>query len=341
MNFRAVWQEMQKEQGKRIFLDCGPDDFFREEALAQLRQVLLNPDYAIYNYSVLDGKTAGPNEIVEVASTMPFLDNYRLVVVRDPIFLAGANNKKVNSTDSRRNDGFLSYLREPMPSTCLVLTAPAADRRLALFKAISRAGMVFSAAAAGEKEIVAWAVHKAKTVGKTIDSGALRLLIEYTARDVRLLGQELEKLFNYLGDRTAIKKDDVLAVASRLPENNAFTLIDNIAQRRKDTALGQLREILRGGEPPYRLLGLLISQVRLILEGKILQEHGNTPQQIAGQLGAHPFRIQKSLAQGKRYTTEELRRMLQLLLQTDEALKRGKSDPHLALELFVLQAGNK
>lgn len=341
MNYRAVWQEMQKERGKRVFLSYGPDDFFREEAVAQLKQSLLNPDYAVYNYTALDGKTVGPNEVVEVASTMPFLDNYRLIVVRDPVFLAAAKNRKTNEASGGRMDGLLSYLRDPMPTTCLVLTAAEADKRTALFKAVNQAGMVFFSAGTSDRELSAWAKQKADDAGKKFGTEALQMLLEGTAKDARLLQQEMDKLFTYLGDRKVIEKDDVLAVGSRLPENNVFSLLDNIGFKRKEAALRQLREILQGGEPPVRLLGLLISQVRLILAGKIRAQRGYTPKQIAAELGAHPFRVQKGLAQGKHYTPHELRRMLQLLIEAEEALKRGKGDPLLALELFVLQAGNK
>jgi len=341
LNYRAVLQEMQKEQGKRVFLSCGPDDFFREEAIGRLKNSLLQPEAAAYNYTVLDGKTAGPNEVVESAVTMPFLDNFRLVVVQDAVWLSTAKKGKASSADGSRMDGLLAYVRDPMPSTCLILTAAEMDKRTALFKAISQTGMVFAEAGAGEKELFGWAKQFAESAGKKVRADALQILLDGTAKDARLLKQEMEKLFTYLGDRQVIEKDDVLAVGSRLPENNVFSLLDNVGCQRKEAALSQLQELLRGGEPPVRLLGLLVGQARLLLEGSLLQQRGYTPKQITELLGVHPYRLQKSLAKGKWYSPDELRRMLQLLLDTDTAIKRGKYEPHLALELFVLQAGNK
>ncbi len=346
MDTQMVWQEMQKERGKRVFLFYGKEDYLWEEIIAGLKQKLLDPAFADLNYTVLDGKTAGLTQVLEMAVTLPFLDRYRLLVVRDVPYFQVDKKAKEKGKDQEdpeadaeetgsKSVNLNQLLQTQGLTTCVIFTAREVDKRLSAFKRISKEGMAAEFASPRVWEMPQLAKTWADKLGKKLMLDAANLLVENTLGDSRLLRQELEKLSVYVGTKEKIELRDVQAVGSKTSENNIFALMDSLGARNKTEALRRFGEMLQAGEPPVRILVMLSRQVRLILECKLLQHRGCAPDEIAGIVGAQPFQVRKGLEQSRNFSESELQQLTDRLLQADEMIKTGQWEAKAALEIIL------
>ena len=81
---------------------------------------------------------------------------------------------------------------------------------------------------------------------------------------------------------------------------------------------------------------MLANQFRIIYQAKELYKMGYTGDNIASQLGIHPYRIKLALASANKYSSEVLLQAIDQLAELDINIKSGKCDKNIALELFIL-----
>lgn len=72
---------------------------------------------------------------------------------------------------------------------------------------------------------------------------------------------------------------------------------------------------------------------------KTLSSQGYTQQQIASQIGLHPYAVKIAGEQARKFETVRLERILNRLAQLDYEMKTGAVDKVLGLELFLLRLG--
>jgi DNA polymerase-3 subunit delta len=78
-------------------------------------------------------------------------------------------------------------------------------------------------------------------------------------------------------------------------------------------------------------------QFRNLIEVKDLIEKGEKIPQIKNRIELHPFVLEKILRISQKFKIEELRKIYQRIFNFDLAIKTGKIEPDLALDLFLAQ----
>ncbi len=83
---------------------------------------------------------------------------------------------------------------------------------------------------------------------------------------------------------------------------------------------------------------MLSRQVRLIIRAKALAEEDKREPEIQRRLGlVSEFAVRRTLEQAKRYSWERLIAVHRKLLETDLAIKTGKYETDLALNILVTE----
>ncbi|MDP2648214.1 MAG: DNA polymerase III subunit delta [Candidatus Yanofskybacteria bacterium] len=171
----------------------------------------------------------------------------------------------------------------------------------------------------------------------SITPGAAQKLLVLVGNDTALLGNELDKLVNYAGER-AITEDDVRLLVATKIDLNIFDLIDAFAQRNKTLSFVLLSKELDQGRDPYYILTMIIYQLRNLLSVKDLASRGLDPQAIAKKAGLHPFVVRKAYVQAQKLPFEMLMASYKTALELDTDAKNGTVDLPLALQQLVLAA---
>lgn len=177
--------------------------------------------------------------------------------------------------------------------------------------------------------LVSWILREFKNRNTQIDRNGLNFLLVNLPNDLWLLTKEIEKLSLY-SSRITLKEVSDLLVGTTAPD--IFKTINELGLKNKKQALDLLHQHLRKGESPLYLLSMLVFQFRNIYLLKKLQLAGKS---VPKNLGLHPFVQQKTLAQSRNFSLEELQNIYQRLFEVDLAIKTGQLEPTLALDLFV------
>src|SRR5699024_9064037 len=169
----------------------------------------------------------------------------------------------------------------------------------------------------------------------TLSDEIMALLEAEYANNLYLLEKEEEKLALYAGEGNEVTVADVHDLLSHSLAGNALQLVDAIFKKDMKTAFIICKNIQKLGEEPIALLALLGSQVRQMLQAKILQQKGYPLQQIQSEMKGHPYAIKIALQRSKGYSMDQLSEMIQLLAETDSNMKRGLMEQNIAFEMLL------
>jgi len=317
----------------------GADEFTRAETLTDFKRRLGPPDTVDLNTTVLGGGTLTVAELRHACDAIPFLAEKRLVIVKG---LLGRLTHRKDKEVSRAQKELLAKLADYLPhlpeTTRLVFvenrSLPAKHPILQLAKQEAW-GYVKQFDAPDARTLPRWIKKRVRKHGGEIEPQAAAHLGAVVGTDLRLLDQEISKLVTYTGAERAITRTDVDTVVPYAQAAIVFDLVDALGQRDGHTAAQTLHRLLEAGEHPLGLLAMIVRQFRLLIQVKELKAERATTRDIAQALKLHPFPAGKLANQANHFTAAQLEMVYRHLLDTDVAIKRGKIDAEIALDLLV------
>jgi len=255
----------------------------------------------------------------------------------------------------------------------LLISAIGCDRRKSLYKTLEKIGEVqfFEALEEGkgdaDEEIEAFIQSKSRADGKTMGAEAVQTFRELVAPNLREIANELEKLFTYVGKRSDVTKEDVRAVCSVSRQAVIWELTDALGARRTSQAINALENLMDAGDQPIGILMMLVAQFRLMLLARDLMQRklisvrdgqgGNfefvkaferLPEEVTAHFprtkdGALPnaWRLYRCALAAKNFTTSELIRAMDLLLEANRQLVSTQLDDRLVIEQAIAKIARK
>jgi DNA polymerase-3 subunit gamma/tau len=163
-----------------------------------------------------------------------------------------------------------------------------------------------------------------------IEPGALAVIARMAEGSLRDALSLLEQARAYCGDVIADK--EVRELLGVVPEDSLNELVDAIAQGSADRALGLVHTFQKEGRNLQHFCREAIRHMRNLLIARV---SGADSDLIAATADQRPA-LAKAAAQ---FTEEDLTRFFQILLQTDDDLRR-KPDPRVHLEMGLLRLIN-
>jgi DNA polymerase-3 subunit delta len=181
-----------------------------------------------------------------------------------------------------------------------------------------------------------WLKQEFARYGAKIEDKAIERLIFLVGNDLWRMSEEIKKLIAFKKGRNIKEKDVEILISPKL-ELDIFKTIDAISSRNKKMAFKSLHSYLKRGEKPSVLLSIIKYQFRNLIQVKDLIEKGEKISQIKNKLDLHPFVLEKILRISQKFKFEELKKIYQKIFNLDLAIKTGKIEPDLALDLFLAQ----
>ncbi len=280
-----------------------------------------------------DGKTKlEMGMILQSACSFPFLGKKRMVIVKELV----ASTKTAEVKDWEQG-----LVRAP-ESTIVILwetLEPKALEKKPLFKALSQHSEVhlYPLPELVGNELVQWAQKRIAGLGGSVDQNALRVLVERVGADLWQMSAEIAKLVAYAG-KSPITSEMVEQLVSASFEGQIFALVDAVSKKKTHEALKLLREERWSGANDFYLLSMLARQVRLLLGARALLDENPRAmkEELASELGVHPFVASKVLQQAQAFTFQNLKETYDLLFRYDGMMKTGRIDAELAVDLVAV-----
>ena len=260
---------------------------------------------------------------------MPFLSDKRVILVENSGFFKSGCPELAD------------YLKEPAEAAYFIFVEKEVDRRKDIYKAAAKLGLDINCDEQDEDTLKRWIASKFRSEGKNISAGAVAFLIDRVGTDMSNISTEIEKLVCYCIDRDEVTSADIEAVCANWITSRIFAMTDAIVEKNRKKAIDLYYDLLALKEPPAKILALITRQFNLMLQVKEMDENRRDRGTIASAVGLMPFLVGKYVNWAKNYSYKELKNALELCASNDEAVKSGKLDYVISVEIVIIGCTGK
>ena len=321
---KSIQEDIKTGNFKSAYLLFGEEAYLKLQYKQNLVRAL-NPDGDTMNFRHYAGKDIDVQELMELCETMPFFADRRVILVENSGFF------------KNKCDELADYMKEIPDYLCLVFVESEVDKRSRMYKAVKNIGRVTEFARQDEKTLMRWAAGLLGKEGKKITQRDMELLLTKTGTDMGNLRMELEKLITYTTGRDVVTARDIEEICTTQIQNKIFDMVSAVTGKNQKRALELYYDLLTLKEPPMKILTLLARQFRQLLLIKEFEEEGVAQPEMASRLGVHSFVVKKLAACARAYRIRELKQAIADFVGADEAVKTGKLQDILSVELIIVK----
>ena len=325
---RQLNEDIKNGAFKQCYLIYGDEAYLRNQNRDKLVKAL-SGDMTSMNFSRYEGDGINPGEIIDMAETMPFLSDKRVILIENSGYF---KNGCAELAD---------YLKNPSETTFFIFSEKEVDKRKDIYKTVSKMGFEMCCDEQDENTLKLWISSKAKSEGKSISPRALAFMIDRVGTDMSNISTEFEKLVCYCMDKNEITEEDIEAVCANWLTNRIFAMTDAIVEKNQKRAIDLYYDLLALKEPPAKILALITRQFNLMLQVKEMSENHKDNSSIASAVKLAPFLVGKYINWARGYSRQELIDALELCAANDEAVKTGKLDYVISVEMVIIKCTSK
>ncbi|WP_246005636.1 DNA polymerase III subunit delta [Companilactobacillus insicii] len=323
------------KEGKidNVYFVTGDEQVFIKDIQSTFKNLLL-PEERDMNFSTFDLEDVSIDDMINEAISAPFFGERRLVFVDRPYFLT---SERVKTSFDQNVDLLTRYIQNPTPSTILVIfaTYPKLDSRKKIVKQLKKIATTIDASQMDSHLLVKTIRELLQSDNYNIDNDALELLINKTQGNYSQIINQMDKLKLYA---LQSKKIDIKAVEELVPQSlddNVFELMNQILSKNVYQAEELYHQFLLQKIDPILLVAIIMSQLRTLIQTRVLSSRGLTEATIAKNLKIHPYRVKMTLKQSKNMNISQLTEMFHSIVDLDYQIKSGQGDKELLFDLFV------
>ena len=321
---KSIQEDIETGNFRPVYLLYGEEAYLKRQYKQKLRMAMAQEGDTM-NVTVFQGRNINPGEIIDLAETLPFFADRRLILMED----SGVFKKSCEE--------LADYMNQIPKTVCFVFVEEEVDKRGRMYKAVNKAGRAVEFARQPEQVLTRWILSRMKREQKKITQADMHLFLEKTGDDMENIDRELEKLFCYTLGREVITAEDVAAVCVVQTTGKIFEMVNKIAEKQQKLALELYYDLLAMKEPPMRILFLIARQFKILRLAKELRTQGYDNKFIASKAGIPEFAVRKNLAQAEAFSLEQLREALEDCVQTEEDVKTGNLNDRMGVELLIVK----
>ena len=257
------------------------------------------------------------------------LDTYSFLTEQKVIIIKNINLLE----DNQDTKHLLRYLDNPNNDNLLILTTTKFNATKKINKELKKKTNYIKLETDLNKEI------KNILQGYEVEAGVITKLIEYSNNNIDIIKSECDKLKQYKFDTKKITKEDVeTIVIKHIGESTqiVFDLIKDIAIKDKKRAIIKYEKLKKYNVDDIALIGLLESQLRLMIQIIMFSEKNYTNKDIAATLNIHPYRIEKTKELLRYSNKKDVCNMIKNLSNIDYKIKSGQIDNKDAIFMYII-----
>jgi DNA polymerase-3 subunit delta len=339
MEVKQAFRQIKQGDIAPIYVCYGTESYIKNEFIDRVLEQAVEPEHREMAVVRYDTNETPLDLILEEAGTLPFLVPRKIVIVRDSVLFASG---KESSRIEHRPELLLGYMDQPSETTVLIFVVnhEKLDERKKLVKTAKTKDYVVGFTSLQPEELLQWLLKRVTNQGRTMDKMTGEELLRRVGTDMQALAAEVDKLCLHAGLEGVVTTEAVISLVPMATEQNVFKLTEELAALRTAEAITLYYDLLKQREEPIKLMALIVRQFRNMLYIKELSSQGYSPQQMASQIGLHPYAVKITSEQARKFSAERLGVLLSELADLDYAMKTGRVEKALGLELFLLRTGS-
>ena len=322
-----------------IYLFFGEEQYLIETKVKKIKKDFGDLIQGI-NYIQIDETNV--EELISDLETPAFGFSKKLIIVKNTGLF---KKEKKTATKKEAKNGKLTlaekvakYIQENEKEITqtieLVFVEEEVDKNT-LYKVIESVGEIKEFALLKLPELVSNLKKIAGAYKVNMDDNTAKYLVECSGTSMQELINEIRKLIEYKGENETITKDDIDKLCIKQIQAVIFDLTDNLGKKETGKALDVYYGLLSNKEPIQKILITLYNHFKKLYIIKIASKYN---QDVATAMNLKPnqmFLVTKYKTQARYFEEQELRNILNELINLDANYKVGLIDLNIGLEAVL------
>lgn len=323
----TIKEDLKTGKYHNCYLLFGEEEYLVSQYKKKLLDALVTPGDTL-NFSAFSQEKPDVNAIKDLAETLPFMAEHRVILIEDSELFAKAS----------ASGGLEDYIPSIPEDTVMIFSERSVDKRGKLYKAVEKDGHAAEFKRQTKETLAKWVLGRIGKENKNITRNALEELLNRTGVDMGTIDCELEKLLCYCMDKDVIEEQDVCEICSRSLEDHIFDMMDSIASGDKDRAIRIYYDLVSLEVEPENIIALLVRQYRILLEVKSIKKTGIPAKDYPAKLKLQNFVVTKSLRQAERISEKRILDVLEYAASNVTNIRTGLMDSRIGCELIIFYA---
>ncbi len=327
-------KSIEKREFHNVYFFYGEEKMLMEAAVKKLAERSTGNQFLDFNYQSFDGSFADTEEIIRAAEGLPFMADYKCVLVSD------FNVEKRDATDMA---SIKELLKNPSESCVLIFYLlnlnfnPKRPGKWGQFMtAINRNGVTVNFKHKTNAELERILCAAAQKRGCLLTKQLASEILFLSGNDLQTLYHEIEKLCAYTKEGEITKEAITLNVVKNL-ETTVFVLANAIVAGDYNKAYGLLDILYYQKEEPIAILAVLAASYIDMYRVRACVQSGQPVSVLLQYFDykSKEFKLRNAERDSTNLSMTALRESLKLLLETDVALKSSRIDNRLIMEQLL------
>ena len=210
---------------EQVYLLYGEEGYLKKQYKKRFIKAMI-PEGDTMNYAHYEGKNIPVKEVVDLAETMPFFAERRLIVFENTGFFKTAAGAEL-----------ADYIKEMPETTYFVFVEEEVDKRNKLYKAVNTKGYAAALTMQDEEVLKRWIGQILRREGKEMSGATISYFLGKVGTDMENIQRELEKVICYGIDKATLTREEIDAVCVTQLSNHIFDMVDAVAAGNQRKAL--------------------------------------------------------------------------------------------------------
>ena len=325
-------KETIKSGSANLYVFYGVESYLVEQYARMVVRETVEEGFDAFNLQQFDGGEVSIAELEDAVEALPMMTDRKCVVVRDLDPCSGDTDR-------------LLRLIEQVPDSCVLvfrqMTVQPDKRKNGwkeFLKIAEKQGVVMHFERKDVTEASKMLAGGAKRRGCRLDVADARYLVEQVGNDLNLLIHELDKLCALAGEGGEITHRMIDTACPKNLEAKVFDLSKDILYRRRQQAFDLLHQLRIQRAEPVMVLGALSGAFSDFYRAKVAVASGMSAESMAAHFKSYKgkeWKLKSAARDCGRQTIDILRICLQILAETDTALKLRSGEDWVLLEQTV------
>lgn len=292
---------------KPIYFLMGEEPYYIDRISEYIEKHVLKEEEKGFNQMVMYGRDVTIDDIVSHAKRYPMMADRQVIIVKEAQDL------------SRTIENLVGYAANPQTTTVLVINYKykKIDKRKALYKAISKTGLVYESKKLYENQVADWIRRTLASKKYTISPKAAQMLVEFLGTDLSKISNELDKLQIILPAGSDITPEAIEENIGISKDYNNFELQKAIGER---DILKAHKIIHYFAENPKDNPMVMTVTILFNFFSQLLHFHGlndKSPRNVASALKINSYFVNDYITAARHYPMKKVSGIISILREFD------------------------
>ncbi len=316
---------IEEQSFSNIHLLYGPEDYLRLQFRDNLVKAMGGVPGSL-SYTRFTGKDVDAKEVIDLADTLPFMAERRVILVEETGWFKNGNSEIEEYIEAGVN-----------PDTCIVFCEKEIDKKRKIYTLTKNTGVISEFMNQTETTLNSWIRSRMNASGITIGPSEASYLINLAGTDMSNLAAEIEKLTSYCLMKGRAGREDIDTVCSRCVENRIFDMCENIALGKPKRAVEEYQDLISLKEKPMGILIRVQRHFEMLLTFKDLDlKKKYSDKELSEFIKRPEWTISKSIRpQVRFYSRKDLSNILSMLVDLQADIVNGLISDEIVIEVAI------